>query len=89
MKIRTNFHFFLKYYQFIVGGFILFILILVSLFLYKNFYRTITHAEEISRLQTEVAQQRVDKVLFEKVMNLLKARKRKIDVDWGSLKNPF
>jgi cell division protein FtsL len=83
------FNYFLKHHQLLFGIFILAILLFISFFLYKNFYQTITYAEKISRLRTQVAQEKINMSLLEKIVTILKERKKEAHVEWESVKNPF
>ena len=53
---------------------ILIIFILISLFLYKNFYQTITQSREILLLREKVAIETVDLEKFNQIINKLKEK---------------
>ena len=65
------------------------LIILISLiFLYDNFYRSVSDARVLSALKSQVASQAVDMELWEKINKDMKWKKHKL-LDEDIKKNPF
>lgn len=63
------------------------ILTLLSLFLYKNFYQTITQTKEIMILREKVAVETINLDKFDAIMNKLKKKTGPLELK--IIKNPF
>lgn len=66
-----------KYFYLILSIVCFLIFIFITLFLYKNFYKTITQAEEVVILQKEVAIEDIDIDHFETIVEKLKEKMEK------------
>ncbi len=62
-------------------------LVLISLFLYKNFYQTITQSEEVLILRQKVASVTVNMGKFNKIIKIVK--EKNMIRDLGPINNPF
>lgn len=58
-------------------------------FLYARFYLTLTQTEEIVILKSQLSVNSLDVDLLRKVQSVEEARKKKMPIDWGAIKNPF
>ncbi|MBI4812030.1 hypothetical protein HY798_01065 [Candidatus Falkowbacteria bacterium] len=79
---KINFYFFLS-----IITIIIIILFLISLFLYKNFYQTITQSEEVLILRGQLAFETIDINKFEEVIE--KIKQKTASREPGSVNNPF
>jgi uncharacterized membrane protein YvbJ len=61
----------------------LIILVCVSLFLYKNFYQTITSSEEILVLRREVAIEDIDMGKFEEIIKKIEEKTKPRPVEYS------
>ncbi|MBU1164076.1 hypothetical protein KKA15_00765 [Patescibacteria group bacterium] len=61
----------------------------LMIFLYNDIYKTITHAEEVSILRTEVAPEVFQIKTFEGVMENLDQKTTKASIDKSLIKNVF
>jgi hypothetical protein len=61
----------------------------LSNFLYKNFYQVVTHAKAITVLRKEVAAEIVDAAKFEKVLNHLNEKQKKLPFEVKEVPNIF
>lgn len=68
----------------IIGG-----MIALANFLYKDFYQTITQAEEVTLLRAQVAPDIVNIKIFDEVIKKLDEKMNKPRLDKESIKNPF
>ena len=89
IKIKFNFLILLNYYKVFLTVIFIVSFSLLGLFLYKNFYLTITHSEEIITLSSEVASETLDKDSFEKTILIIEKKGRKTTIDWNNVKDPF
>lgn len=88
-KIKISSKLFVKIFSTFIVALILISLILTLLFLHKNFYQTITHAQKIKLLKSEVSITKIDTNLYKKVINSLEKRKQPALENFGGLKDPF
>lgn len=72
-----------KYFYLIISIVCFVIFIFISLFLYQNFYKTITQTEEIMVLRREVATEDINMNLFDRIIDRLseKVKEREIELD--------
>ena len=80
LKISYNKIFFYFYIVSVLFGVAIFVL--VSLFLYKNFYKTITYSQEILVLRREVVTEDIDMNKFDEIIKKIeeKIKARRSDV---------
>lgn len=76
----------LIFYSF--SGLILISFLILVFFLYQRFYLTLTQAEEIIVLKSQLALDTLNLELFRKIENNA-ARQKKSSLDWAKLRNPF
>jgi len=71
------------YFYFLIIFFSIIILIFVFLFLYKNFYKTITHSQEVLLLSKEVAMEDINIDKFTEVIKKIegKTKPRSLNLD--------
>ncbi|MFA6215696.1 MAG: hypothetical protein WC768_03950 [Patescibacteria group bacterium] len=80
----------LKYFYFLMLLLVIAVLIFVGLFLYKNFYQTITQSQEIILLRQEVAPDVINMDKVEKILKLLDQKATTTEeINWQDVKNPF
>lgn len=65
------------------------VLITLGLFLYKNFYQTITQSEEIILLKQEVAPDTINMKKVEAILKALEEKTTTTNIIWQEIKNPF
>lgn len=58
-------------------------------FLYQKFYLTLTQADEIIILKSQLAVQDLDISLYNKINNLVIAKTQQSPYNWNAIKNPF
>ena len=86
---KINSKLIIKIFPFLTIAAITAILALTFIFLYKNFYQTITHAQKIKVLKNEISIVKIDMDLYKKIISELD-KKREINLkDLPELKNPF
>ena len=68
---------------------IIIILILTFIFLYKNFYQTITHAQKIKVLKSEISIVKIDMNLYKNIISNLEKKKKMNLENLPELKDPF
>src|SRR3989338_4517358 len=90
-KIKISQSFFSPIYIYIIIFGLTFATIAVlSWFLYRNLYQTITQSEQIILLKQEVAPDTIDIKTVEEVLNALDQKTDPADgIDWQKIKNPF
>lgn len=81
----------LKYLYIVTLIIIIGFIAVLGYFLYKNFYQTITQAEEIILLKKEVAPEAIDTNKVDRVLEALEQKTTTTPsvVNLGDLKNPF
>lgn len=87
LKIKVNLQKINIYFYIISALITLITLFFVSVFLYNNFYQTITQSESIISLQEKVAQETIDMVNFNKIIENI-AKKTEVR-ELKNTKNPF
>ncbi len=87
LKLKLNTEKINLYFHILTAVSVVVLLTIVSLFLYRNFYQTITQSEEILILQGKVASDVVNMNKFNKILEKIKNKteSRKL----GEIKNPF
>jgi len=63
--------------------------VLTLWFLYQKFYLTLTQAEEIIILKSQLAVQDLDYTLYTKINNQILAKTQQSPYNWEAIKNPF
>ncbi|HPV70803.1 MAG TPA: hypothetical protein PKY08_02815 [Candidatus Magasanikbacteria bacterium] len=81
MSLRLGFY--------ILGTLIVSVSIILVFFLYNKFYLTLTQAEEIIILKSQMAINSLNLDLFQKVKTFETNRQATSTLDFNSLKNPF
>jgi len=61
----------------------------MSMFLYNDFYKTITHAEEVSILRSEVAPEIFQIKIFDSVVENLNLKMNQEKIDRSTINNAF
>lgn len=94
MKIQFKFQnlkswFSLKFIHLIITFLMIIILGVTGIFLYKNFYQTLTQAQEIIILKGEVAPEMLDFEKFNQVLNKIEEKTKPEEINWSEVKNPF
>lgn len=80
----------LKYFYFIIILLIVGFSITLGLFLYKNFYQTITQSKEIILLRKEVAPDSLNLEKVEKIIELLERKTTTTEmINFEKIKDPF
>jgi len=85
LKIRWS----VKYAYIIIAALVVGIIGFLSVFLYKNFYQTITYAKEIIVLKEKVAPETVNLEKFNEVLDKIEKKVTPETIDWQGIKNPF
>lgn len=80
----------LKYLYFFVALVITAAAIILIVFLYFNFYQTITQSQQIILLKQEVSPDTINSKKVNNILGLLDKKATSTDgIDWQTIKNPF
>ncbi|MBI5731760.1 MAG: hypothetical protein HY982_00165 [Candidatus Magasanikbacteria bacterium] len=88
-KQRSNLMLFLHLALYGLTCLILASFIFFLFFLYQRFYLTLTQAEEIIVLKSQLAVETLDLDLFAKIKKRAEKRRAAPSLDWSKIKNPF
>ena len=76
--------------QAIIIAIIIFIIVIFSIiFLYQNFYKTLTDTKEIIVIREQITLEPINTDLFNTVIKHTEDKKIAPDIDWATYKNPF
>lgn len=89
MKLKLNFTQIAGIQIAILSISISLVFLISGIFLYKNFYKTLTGAQEIIILRSQIALEEIDTALFDRVIHAIEDKKIAPEVDWATFKNPF
>ena len=89
MNLKLNFTQIARIQIAILSIIVSLILLASGIFLYKNFYKTLTGAQKIIILRSQIALEEVDMALFDRVIQAIENKKIAQEVDWANFRNPF
>lgn len=89
LKIKFNYYWFLRIIYPLLIAIILIGLVTMTLFLYQDFYQTITQAEMVTILRSQVASEAINIKIFEEVLKKIDAKTSQADIGTRLTKNPF
>ena len=89
MNLKLNFTQIARIQIAILSISIFFVFLISGIFLYRNFYKTLTGAKEIIILRSQIALEEIDTILFDKVIKAIENKKTATEVNWTAFKNPF
>lgn len=87
--LKINFFNFIRYFYPITIVLIIIVLISLAVFLYKNVYSTLAEAKILTSLQKEVSPENLAKEKFYDVLDKMRKKTQKPNIDVYQVKNIF
>lgn len=68
---------------------VIIVILILAVFLYNNFYKTISYSQDILIMQTKTLLEPISENLYANIKQKLQDKETKPAADWSTMKNPF